>query len=51
MPYLSPVQKEALQLAFEMDVEMHALADIIISGWPNDIKEVPTPTMSLLATP
>ena len=38
---LSPVQKEALQLAFEMDVEMHALADIIISGWPNDIKEVP----------
>ena len=22
---------------------MHALADIIISGWPNDIKEVPCP--------
>ena len=22
---------------------MHALADIIISGWPNDIKEVPHP--------
>ena len=40
---LSPVQKEALQLAFEMDVEMHALADIIIFGWPNDIKEVPHP--------
>ena len=26
-----------------MYVEMHALADIIISGWPNDIKEVPCP--------
>ena len=39
--YLSPVQKEALQLAFEMGFEMHALADIIFSGWPNDIKEVP----------
>ena len=37
---LSPVQKEALQLAFEMDIEMHVLADIIISGWPDDIKEV-----------
>ena len=40
---LSPVWKEAIQLAFEMDVEMHALADIIISGWSNDIKEVPHP--------
>ena len=37
---LSPVQKEALQLAFEMDVEMCALADNINSGWHNDIKEV-----------
>ena len=36
-----PVSREALQLAFEVEVEMHALADIIISGWPNDIKEVP----------
>ena len=41
--HLCPVQKEALQPAFEMDVEMHVLADIIISGWPNDIKEVPYP--------
>ena len=40
---MSPVQKEALQLAFEKDVEMHALADIIISGWPDDIKEVQFP--------
>ena len=31
--HLSPVWKEALQLAFDMDVEMHALTDIIISGW------------------
>ena len=31
---LSLVQKEALQLAFEMDVEMHALADIIIIWLP-----------------
>ena len=37
---LSPAWKEALQLAFEMDVEMHALADIIISCWPDNIKEV-----------
>ena len=41
--HLYPVQKEALQLAFEMDVEMCSLADIIISGWPDDIKEVPHP--------
>ena len=40
---LSHVQKEALQLAFEMDVEMCALADIIISGWPDDIKKVSHP--------
>ena len=38
--HLSPVWKEALQLAFKMDVEMHPLADIIISGWSNDIKEI-----------
>ena len=40
---LSSVQKDALQLASDMDVEKHALADIIISGWPDDIKEVPYP--------
>ena len=40
---LFPVTKEAFHLAFEMDVKMHALADIIISGWPNNIKEVPHP--------
>ena len=41
--HLSPVWKEVLQLAFEMDAEMHALADIFISGWSDDIKEVPHP--------
>ena len=41
--WLSPVQKEALHLAFEADIEMHAVTDIIISGWPNFIKEVPHP--------
>ena len=40
---LSSVQKEAIQLVFERDVELHALADIIISGWHDDIKEVPCP--------
>ena len=33
--HLSTVQEEALQLVFEMDVEMHALADIY--GQPNNI--------------
>ena len=40
---LSPDQKEAFQQAFVSDSEMHALADIIITGWPDDIKEVPHP--------
>ena len=44
--HLSLVWKKALQLAFEMDNEMHALADIIISCWPDDIKEVPCPRCS-----
>ena len=41
--HLSPDQKEAFQQAFMSDAEMHALADIIITGWPDDIKEVPHP--------
>ena len=40
---LSPVWKEALQLVLAMDVDMHALTDIIISGWPDNMKEVPHP--------
>ena len=34
MPAYPPVQKEALQLAFEMDIQMCALVDIIISAGP-----------------
>ena len=40
MPTYPLSKKEAFQLAFEMDVEMHTLADII-SDWPSNIKEVP----------
>ena len=40
---LSSEQKEAFQQAFVSDSEMCALADIIITSWPNDIKEVPHP--------
>ena len=35
--------KEAFQQAFINDPEMRALADLIITGWPKDIKEVPHP--------
>ena len=38
---LSPDQKEAFQQAIVSDAEMCALSDIIITGWPDDIKEVP----------
>ena len=41
--HLSPDWKEALQQAFMSDAEMHALADIIITGWPDDIREIPHP--------
>ena len=40
---LSPEWKEAFQQAFMSDFEMHALTDIIIISWPNDIKVVPCP--------
>ena len=40
---LSPDWKEAFQQAFMSDAEMCALADIIITSWPDDIKEVPHP--------
>ena len=36
-----PDGKEAFQQAFVNDPEMQALADLIITGWPKDIKEVP----------
>ena len=41
--HLSPEQKEAFQQALISDPEMCTLADIIITGWPDDIKAVPYP--------
>ena len=40
---ITPDHKEAFQQAFVNDPEMQALADLIIIGWPEDIKEVPHP--------
>ena len=40
---LSTDWKEAFQQAFVSDAEMHALTDIIITGCPDDIKEVSCP--------
>ena len=40
---ITPDSKEVFQQAFVNDPEMHALADLIITGWPEDIKEVPHP--------
>ena len=40
---ITPDCKEAFQQAFVNDPEMWALADLIITGWPKDIKEVPCP--------
>ena len=41
--HLSAAWKKAFQQAFMSDAEMHALPDIIIPSWPDDIKEVPHP--------
>ena len=38
-----PDCKEAFQQAFVNDPEMQALANLIITGWPKDIKEIPHP--------
>ena len=38
---LSPERKEAFQQAFVSDPKMHALANMIITGWPDDITAVP----------
>ena len=40
---IMPDCKEAFQQAFINDPEMRALANLIITGWPKDIKEVPHP--------
>ena len=39
--HLSPEWKEAFQQVFVSDSEMRALTNIIITGWPEDIKAVP----------
>ena len=41
--HIMPNCKEAFQQAFINDPEMRALTDLIIAGWPKDIKEVPCP--------
>ena len=41
--HLSSESKEAFQQTFVSDPEMHALTNMIITGWPNDIKVVPHP--------
>ena len=41
--HIMPDCKEAFQQAFVNDPEMRALADLIITSWPEDIKEVPHP--------
>ena len=41
--HIMPDCKEAFQQAFVNDPEMRALDDLIITGWPEDIKEVPCP--------
>ena len=40
---IMPSHKEAFQQALVNDLEMRALANLIITGWPKDIKEVPHP--------
>ena len=40
---IMPDHKEASQQAFVNDPEIQALANLIITGWPEDIKEVPHP--------
>ena len=40
---IMPDHKEAFQQAFINDPEMQALANLIVTGWPEDIKELPCP--------
>ena len=40
---LYPEWKDAFQQAFMSNPEMHNLANIIITSWPDDIKAVPCP--------
>ena len=41
--HITPTHKEAFQQAFISSPEMQALANLIITGWPKDIKDVPHP--------
>ena len=41
--HIMPTHKEPVQQAFVNHPEMQALANLIITGWPKDIKEVPCP--------
>ena len=41
--HLSADWKETFQQAFMSDAELCSLADLIITSWPDDIKEVPCP--------
>ena len=41
--HIMPTHKEAFQQVFINNPEMQALTDLIITGWPEDIKEVPHP--------
>ena len=41
--HITPDCKEAFQQVFVNDPEMQALANLIITSWPEDIKEVPRP--------
>ena len=41
--HIMPDCKEAFQQVFIRDPEMQAFANLIITGWPKDIKEVSHP--------
>ena len=39
--YITQEKKQDYQKVIQDDLLLHALADIIVSGWPEDIKDVP----------
>ena len=49
--HITPDCKEAFQQAFVNDPEMPALADLIITSWPEDNQGGPLSPPSILATP
>ena len=44
--HIMPDCKEDFQQAFVNNPEIQALADFIITGWPEDLKEVPFPSVN-----